>query len=1152
VLELRVPHARWVGCLKGGLEVLMHRILAATALLVLCCAACATVEKSPTDARLLEAQKAFDEGERLQAAGHYVQAVPLLERALALREAAFGVMHPEVASCLNLLGVVHYLQGGYTRAEPLFLRALMIRETALGQNHPRVADSLSDLATLYWAQGNYARAEPLYERALAIGEAALGKNHSDVAAIINNLATLYWAQGNYARAEPLYERALAIFEAALGKNHPQVATTLINLAAVYIARGDYTRVEPLCERALAILDAALGKSHPQVAAALNNLAAVYIARGDYARVEPLCERALAILEAALGKSHPQVAAALNNLAAVYIAQGNYARAEPLYERVLEIQEAALGKNHSQLALSLNNLADLYRIQGNYARAEPLCERALAIREAALGKNHPQVATSLNLLAELYRVQGNHARAEPLCERALAIREAALGKNHPQVATSLNNLAFLYKTQGNYARAEPLYERALAIGEAAFGKNHPEVAATLNNLAELYRAQGNYARAEPLWERAFVIGEAVFGKNHPQVANALNNLAEFYKAQGDYARAESLYERALAIREVALGKNHPHVASALNNLAHLHLAQQHLSEALPLLERAFSISEAHLRQEVFGLSEARLADVLRLLRAKEELLYTLARAHPGNARVRQLALSAALLRKGRSVEEISNTSLSIYRGLAQADRETFERLRALRTQFATLSLAGPGQLAPAEYQRRLKHLFGQGDALEADLARRSEQFRALQALPPPDVIVDRVAAALPKNSALVEFVAYRDWQEDELNYLAIVLFATGRTHTLDLGPAAPIDHAARRLHDALAGRAEDYQPAAQELYALAFRPLVPLLGKVRRLFLSPDGQLSLIPFAVLSDGTDFLVDTFDLTYLTSGKDLLRRPKDLSPARSVVVLADPDFNSPPAASSLSKEDAPAERSISLERFFSTLRSDLTDQPWLPLPGTRKEAEAIRLLFPQAQLLLGHDATKQALLKLPTPGLLHIATHGFFLEDAPAAPAEVRAVKNFGAVGESGPKHRPPDPLLRSGLVLAGVHASEAQPNSRGREDSLVTALELAGLNLWGTQLVVLSACDTGRGDVKLGQGVYGLRRALVAAGAETVVTSLWKVNDETTVELMESYYERLLVGKGRATALREAMKVLRQKQPHPHYWAPFIVIGQDAPLRGLGAP
>ncbi|WP_309890016.1 CHAT domain-containing tetratricopeptide repeat protein, partial [Archangium sp.] len=904
-------------------------------------------------------------------------------------------------------------------------------------------------------------------------------------------------------------------------------------------------------------------------ASLNNHAKLYIDQGHYGRAEPLYARALAIREGALGKDHPDVAASLNNLATLYRDQGHYGRAEPLYARALAIRDGALGKDDPKVASSLNNLAILYRDQGQYGRAEPLYERALAIGEGTLGKNHPDVARSLNNLANLYYVQGHYGRAEPLYERALAIREGVLGKDHPDVATSLNNLASLYYVQGQYGRAETLYERALAIREGALGKDHPDVAASLNNLAILYRHQGHYGRAEPLLERALAVMERALGKDHPDVASLLHSLANLYSDQGQYGHAEPLLERALAIWEGALGKDHPDVTISLKDLAVLRFAQHHLAESLSLYERAFFLSEQHLRQEVFGFSEARLTSVLQLLRAEEERLYALARAHPDQERIRHLALTAALLRKNRSAEEIAATSRIIYRGLGPEDRETFERLRALRTHRSMLSLAGPGRRSPENYQQRLKELADQGDALEAELARRSEPLRALHVLPPPAEFLERVAAVLPKDGALVEFVAYNDrpivprsgtfpnQRPSDVRYLALLLFADGHTHIFDLGPAAPIDSAASRLRDALASGDVAYQQDAQAFYKRVFRPLVPLLGKTRRLFLSPDGQLALVPFAALHDGKRFLVDAFDIIHLTSGKDLLRRPEAQSSARSVVVLADPDFGATPTASSLTQEGSPAmaQRLDSVERIFSALRSELPDTAWQRLPGTRKEAEAIKRLFPQAQLLLDGNATKDALLKLETPGLLHIATHGFFLaapadarlEEA-AAPGDTRKVGNLGAIVDAGP-NRSPDPLLRSGLVLAGGNALAAQSGSSRMEDSLVTALELAGLDLWGTQLVVLSACDTGRGDVMQGQGVYGLRRALVVAGAETVVTSLWQVNDETTRELMEAYYDNLLAGQGRAEALRRAMRALRQKKPHPKSWAAFIAIGQDAPLRGL---
>jgi CHAT domain-containing protein/Tfp pilus assembly protein PilF len=942
----------------------------------------------------------------------------------------------------------------------------------------------------------------------------------------------------------------------------QAAQAALDEATKLRDTGHYSEAMTRAEHALALRQAALGDTHPEVASCLNLLGDIERRRGVLSRAEPLLQRALEIREAALGKQHPDVAKTLNNLAAVYYDLGLYSRAAPLFQRSLLIREAALGKHHPDVAKTLNNLANLYSVQGLYGQAEPLYQRALAIREAALGKADPLVASSLNNLAILYGEQGLYSRAEPLYQRALAIQEAALGKHHPEVATSLNNLATLYKAQGLYDRAEHLLQRALAIREAALGKVHPDVASSLNNLAILYVSQGLYHRAEPLHQRAIAIRETTLGIDHPEVATSLNNLAVLYTEQRLYDRAEPLLQRALAIREAVVGDNHSEVAFALNNLARLRLAQHRLADALPLYARAFAIAEQRLRHEALDFSEARLANFLQHLRANEQALYALLRSHPKDPRVQRLALSAVLLLKGRSVEEMADISRTLYQSLGAAERATLEKLRGLRTQLATLSLEGPGLLTPADYQQRLQKLTDEGDALEAALAQRSAPLRALTALPPPAEIVDRVAASLPKDSALIELISYEDSpllpkpgtpphkSPSQLRYLGLVLFPDGSTHAWDLGPAAPIDLAATRLRNELARQDARYKASAQALYRIAFQPLLPLLGHTRRLFLSPDGQLSLIPFAALHDGRQFLLDSFDFTYLTSGKDLLPRSQDIPPASSVVVLADPDFNASPQAAPSGKTPAQAERSESLQRFFSTLRADMAESSWTPLPGTRQEALSIQRLLPQAQLFLGPEATKDRLLHLPPPGILHLATHGFFLGDAPA-PANTRGLGHFGALGDK-PAPPPPDPLLRSGVALAGASSPvvDASGPSQSRPGAaLVTALELAGLDLWGTQLVILSACDTGRGVVKLGQGVSGLRRSLVVAGAETIVMSMWKVDDDSTYVLMDTYYRNLLAGQGRASALREAMRSLRVSKPHPHYWAPFIALGSDAPLRAI---
>jgi tetratricopeptide (TPR) repeat protein len=413
--------------------------------------------------------------------------------------------------------------GLYAAALPLNERALAIREEARGPSHPDVALSLNNLALIYHNQGNYAEALRLHERALAIYEQTLGPNHTDVALSLGNMAEVYTRQGNYEEASRLHRKALAIREQALGPNHPDVAMSLHNLALVYGEEGNYEEALRLLERAQMISEQARGPNHPDVALSLCALADLQRVQGNYAEALRLHERALAIREQALGPNHPDVAWSLNGLALVHLAQGNYEEASGLLERALAIRERLLGPNHPDVALSLNNLAEVQQARGNYAEALRLHERALAIWERALGPNHPNVAHTLNNLAEIQRKRRNRKEALRLNERALAIREQALGPNHPDVAQSLNNLALVHDSQGDYAEALRLDERALAILEQALGPNHPDVGTTLNNLALVRYAQRSYEEAARLAQRAATISMQAFGSDHPDTILCRRNL-----------------------------------------------------------------------------------------------------------------------------------------------------------------------------------------------------------------------------------------------------------------------------------------------------------------------------------------------------------------------------------------------------------------------------------------------------------------------------------------------------------------------------------------------------------------------------------------------------------------------------------------------------
>jgi CHAT domain-containing protein len=360
--------------------------------------------------------------------------------------------------------------------------------------------------------------------------------------------------------------------------------------------------------------------------------------------------------------------------------------------------------------------------------------------------------------------------------------------------------------------------------------------------------------------------------------------------------------------------------------------------------------------------------------------------------------------------------------------------------------------------------------------------------------------------------------------------------MDIGDAETIDARVREFHKALSDPKTTYvKEVVNEFAETLMRPLRSRLGATERLLISPDGALNLLPFAALVDEKgSYLAAKAEITYLTSGRDLLRFSNAALANEGAIVVADPDYGRPATMMAQAASAVQPVRSIDLDRLGMTFS---------PLPGTAEEAQALaHLLKVEHQYLLTQGQATEARVKgLHGPRLLHIATHGFFLKDneLPAA-----AFKSVGFSQDQPSVPLAENPLLRSGLALAGAN----QRRSGEHDDGILTAAEVAQMDLRGTQLVVLSACETGLGDVQNGEGVYGLRRALVLAGAETQVASLWKVADDATKDLMVDYYQRLLKGEGRSAALREAQRTMMKsaERSHPYYWAGFVPIGHWTPL------
>jgi CHAT domain-containing protein/Flp pilus assembly protein TadD len=870
--------------------------------------------------------------------------------------------------------------------------------------------------------------------------------------------------------------------------------------------------------------------------------------GYYSQAEPLFKSVLEYRERTVGRDHPDVAEALNYLGLVYSAMGHFTKSEQCHSRALQIREKALGPAHQDVAVSLNNLAALYDDMGDYVKAEAMYERALAIWEKKLGPSDTYVAKALNSLAVVYHRRGDYQKAESHYLRALAIQEKVHGPEDTEVAVILSNLGVFYDDQGDYAKAETLHLRALAIYEKRRGPNHPDTGSVLNNLAWLYRAKGDYSRSESLYLRSIEIKQKRLGPEHPEVADSINPLAALYDARGAYQMAEPLYLRALSIREKALGPDHPDVVKSLNNLALLYEATGDTAKAIQYRARCNDARERNIELNLTSGSERQKLLYLATVAGETNATVSLhVKSAPNDEMARRLALTAILRRKGRALDAMADSIATLRRRLNADDRALLDQYTGARSQLATLTLGGRAK-KPAEYQAEIKGLEDKVERLETDISRRSAEFRA-QSQP---VTLEAIQAAIPAGGALVEFFSYRpvnlkyetiDARFGQPRYVVYVIPNRGQPGWADLGEAKSIDSAIDALRAALRDPARtDVRTLARALDQTVMQPVRKLLGLTRDVLLSPDGSLNLIPFGALVDEQNrYLVRQYSFTYLSTGRDLLRLSTRTESNNGPIIVADPDFGGESGTS--------AARGLKIKTGISgasTGAVELSQIVFSPLPGTAAEAQALRSIVRDATVLTRGQATEEAIKQVSGPKILHIATHGFFLQDAADSMSAGRALMVKPAQDTLGvPWMRARNPLLRAGLGLAGANLQ-----SSNGDDGVLTALEAAGLDLWGTKLVVLSACDTGVGEVKNGEGVYGLRRALVLAGSETQVMSLWPVSDDATRGLMVEYYKGLLMGRGRGEALRKVQleMLLTKDRQHPFYWASFIQSGDWANLSG----
>jgi tetratricopeptide (TPR) repeat protein len=1050
----------------------------------------------------------------------------------------------------------------------------------------------------------------------------------------------------YPEAERIHRAAIETLVRWLGEDSPETAIAYGNLALNLTRQQRHSEAQPLHRKVLDLWRRALGEEHPQTALAYNKLAQSLLYQGRYVEAGPLFQRALDIDRKVWGEDHPDTARAYNNLAMNLEHLGRYAEAEPLLRKALDLTRKVRGANHPDTASSYNNLAANLRDQGRYAEAQPFFQRALDGYRNALGEEHPETARSYNNLACNLMSQGQNAEALSLQKRALDIWREVRGEEHTDTARAYHNLADALSQQHRYAESLALLQKALDIWRKVLGEEHPDTALAYMSLANALGHLDRYAEALPFHQKALEILRKVLGEDHPDTALSYSSLALNLCWQERYAEALPLLQKALDIRRKVLGEDHPAVANGYHNLACALYELGRIPEAITNwtnasrnLERGRqALSSSGLERSQAGL----IAPLTGL---------TVALAAQGQAQEAWRRWESSL---GRGLlDDISSRRLRPLTSAQRAQEDNLlGQIRRLDEQIVVLAQSRGSSVPNVVRMEHLRQQRGtvQGQLLELEQTFES-QYGAFAG---ERASLEEIQAALPPDAALVGWVDANRTNRSAPWHWGCLMGAHGDPVWVRIPGSGPggtgTDQDDRRpdqLRTALLGRDPGWRKLAAQVARQRLEPLKPQLGRLHRLIVLPSPYLMGIPLEVLleawTDGPRLVV-----SYAPSGTmfaQLAKASASPSGAGKLLAVGDPLYVSPSVNQALAPRsfegvqitqvEYPQGRRGGLEpgdvlltydgreitnseRFREVLEevkarrktaqlprpfkpgvtvsrngkahsfvldpqfTRITFRGWRqtarptmptpappPLPGTRLEVRSIAALFPKEQTttLLGAGATETAVQRLASSGELaryrfvHFATHG-----------EVN-----------------PDVAMSSALILAPDQSKPANPSATP-SDGRITAEQI--LNTWNldADLVVLSACETGRGKLADVEGYLGFAQALFIRGARSLVLSQWSVNDDATALLMSRFYQNLL-GKRpglskpmpKAEALDEAKRWLRnltqdevkselaaldrgtvrpladasggaEAKPapspkpadsrpfaHPFYWAGFILIG-----------
>lgn len=1024
---------------------------------------------------------------------------------------------------------------------------------------------MEDLDTAYY-HDDYQKSKKLIAEILPKAESV--NDDTVYIGFLSTSGSVYYHTNEFTIAENYFLQASEKAKIVFGENDYQYALPLFNLAGCYKEEGRYAEAEPLYIKSLPVLSVAFGQSSIEYTRCFYTLGSMYVDMARYDYAESMCAAATNFYKEKLGSSDPEYLGALGTMGVIYEGQGKYEKAEEIFVALLNYFKSLPNLEKETIETLQNNLGDLYRTKGEYEKAEPiLLETIKMCDEYSLS-----AATVLNNLGLVQKALGKFSESEASYKKSISIYQYLKKTNHPDYASPVNNLGELYRTMGRMQEAVNAFEEVLEVRRKMGGTEHPNYANALNNLALVEYAMGNLADAEEHFLAAKEIYRKVVGEKHRFYANSLNSLASIYKEQGDFKKAETTYLECIKIYKENYGETNDTYGTYLGQLGLIYHKMKRYDESIEVTKKALDIIRNKLGENHYNCIEAEynLAEICRdagkykeaetyYLKAIQGYMFLIEKYFPSlsekgktefyytiyysfetyNSFVIQLMdqfpkddhqalieqmFNNQLIYKSLLLKETGKAKIKVAAGNNTELKKEYEQLTKMRENIVQQYRLSEEDIA--EMKIDLPALEKEANDLEQKINTASsltvskgdsekKSWKDIQkALNPGEYAIEMVRT---------QFYKSQNWT-DSVYYSAIIIDKTCSTPKIVLikNGGELENNSIKKYRTLIKSKTED-----ELSYNSFWKPLKSAIGNTDKIYLSPDGVYQQVNLYTLKnpETKKYLIEETSISMLTNTNYLLEK-HIASNLNKAEIFSYPDYDFIASTTDIKSSEP-------LSRYgFAHLPE---------LPGTKIEADAITKILETKNWKVNEhlqaEASEDAIKKIVNPKVLHIATHGFFLQDVGENESNVIGIQ--ARIAKE-------NPLLRSGLMLAGA-ASIARDTilDNTKEDGILTAYEAANLDLAQTDLVVLSACETGLGEVHNGQGVYGLQRAFLVAGAKAVIMSLWVVDDYATQELMSNFYSEWLKDPGsenKQKAFRIAQLKLKEKYPEPYFWGAFVMVGE----------